>query len=233
MLCQLAIGTCAVLLTPIALVAGYFVVKKQIRSQDDANAAPLHRMQWENDVVYVVQFPSAPNVRTISPFALKLETWLRANKIPFKPVYSLKFSTVTRQIPYVELNGEEIGDSNIIIERLRKHFYVTIDADLSKRDMALTRAFTIMLENHTCVASFYWRYGHNMKEFAEKCVRGRMPDNVLWFWTKFQPFIQRFKTHWHGLGRHSDEEVHEFSCQDIQGHSTLPPEPHLVQQNSP
>ena len=28
------------------------------------------------------------------------------------------------QIPYIELNGEEIPDSNIIIKRLKQHFNV-------------------------------------------------------------------------------------------------------------
>ena len=75
----------------------------------DAATGMLHRPQWERDVVYLVQFPTAPHCRTISPFALKLETWLRAAKIKYEPVYSLKFSTATGQIPYIELNGEEIA----------------------------------------------------------------------------------------------------------------------------
>ena len=37
----------------------------------------LLKKDWEKDVVYLCQFPLCPSVRTISPFALKLETWLK------------------------------------------------------------------------------------------------------------------------------------------------------------
>ena len=39
--------------------------------------AKLQKQDWEKDVVYLCQFPLCPSVRTISPFSLKLETWLR------------------------------------------------------------------------------------------------------------------------------------------------------------
>ena len=113
MLCELAVGLSCVLLLPVIAVAAFFFVKSQIRPRDNV-AGMLHRPQWERDVVYLVQFPTAPHCRTISPFALKLETWLRAAKIKYEPVYSLKFSTATGQIPYIELNGEEIAGKYVL-----------------------------------------------------------------------------------------------------------------------
>ena len=62
-------------------------------------------------------------VRTISPFALKLETWLRINRIPYESIPTMVFSK-KGQIPYIEFNGEEIPDSNIIIKTLKQHFNV-------------------------------------------------------------------------------------------------------------
>ena len=108
MLCELAVGLSSLVLLPVLAVGAFFLVKGRMRPRDAA-AGMLHRPQWERDVVYLVQFPTAPHCRTISPFALKLETWLRAAKIEYEPVYSLKFSTATGQIPYVELNGAEIA----------------------------------------------------------------------------------------------------------------------------
>ena len=67
----------------------------------------------------MVQFPVSPQMRTISPFALKLETYLRMNKVNYEPIYTLRFSK-KGQIPYIELNGEQIADSNIIISELEK-----------------------------------------------------------------------------------------------------------------
>ncbi len=219
MLCELAIGFSALLLVPVGLLGAFIIVRKRIRSRDDVPG--LHRPNWDKDVVYIVQFPSAPHVRTISPFALKLETWLRVNKIKFEPVYSLKFSSAKGQIPYIELNGMEYADSNQIITKLTNHFGVAIDNGLTKEQLALSHMTTVTLENHTAVAGFYWRYGFNMYEFTDLVCKGRMPDKALMFWKRFQPFTQRFKTRWHGLARHTDEEVAEFSCQDIQALSDL------------
>ena len=49
----------------------------------------LQKKEWEKDVVYLCQFFLCPSVRTISPFALKLETWLRVSG------GSTKFANVT------------------------------------------------------------------------------------------------------------------------------------------
>ena len=58
---------------------------------------------------------------TVMVVTLKLETWLRMNKIRYENVYSMVLGS-KGQTPYVELNGEEITDSNIIMERLGKRF---------------------------------------------------------------------------------------------------------------
>ena len=50
--------------------------------------------------------------------SLKLETWIKLNKIPYENVYSIKFSK-KGQIPYIELNGNQLADSNLIIPRLK------------------------------------------------------------------------------------------------------------------
>jgi hypothetical protein len=60
-------------------------------------------------------------VRSISPFSIKLETWLRLTEIPYENIYNAKMSK-KGQIPYIELNGEHIPDSNLSIELLKKHF---------------------------------------------------------------------------------------------------------------
>jgi hypothetical protein len=43
---------------------------------------------------------------------------MKLSEIDYENVYSIKFSK-KGQIPYIELNGEQIADSNIIIPKLK------------------------------------------------------------------------------------------------------------------
>ena len=79
----------------------------------------LRKPDYKENMIYLVQFPVSPSIRSISPFALKLETYMRMKNIQYEPVYSQKFS-VKGQTPYIELNGEQIPDSNLIIQELEK-----------------------------------------------------------------------------------------------------------------
>ena len=101
------------------------VLKKVHNAKTKEKKIVLQKPDYKKDIVYLVQFPISPTIRTISPFALKLESYLRLKKVPYEPVYSFKFSK-KGQIPYIELNGEQIADSNIIIQELEKRgMYLT------------------------------------------------------------------------------------------------------------
>lgn len=182
------------------------------------SSTPLRKVNWEEDVVYLIQFPCVPKVRSISPFSLKVETWLRLNKIKYENIYSLKFGS-KGQIPCIELNGKEIPDSNVILDKLEKHFKVPEIHNASKKSVA--HAVTVMLENHTAKIGFYWRYGHHMKEFAFKVCHDTFPKKALKFWKLFQPTGTKVTTYFHGLGRHSLDEMTNFSCQDLEAISNL------------
>ena len=77
--------------------------------------------------------------------------------VKYENVYTLKFNSKTKQIPYVELNGEVIADSGLIIERLTKQFGLDPDSELDGADRALGRAVTAMVEQHTAQTGFHYR----------------------------------------------------------------------------
>jgi len=122
----------------------YFVYKFYCCNNRDK---PLQEKHYQKDKVYLYQFPPADTVPNISPYCLKLETFLRANNIQ----YENRFVTMGRSkyglVPFIELNGEHIADSQIIEERLRAKF--NLKSDLSDRDEAFSRAVARMVEHHT------------------------------------------------------------------------------------
>ena len=76
-------------------------------------------------------------------------------------VYTTEFSKEGRSMPYLRVGdpntGEEISDSNLIIERLAKDFEVS-DSKLSTFERAVAHTSVRMIEEHLCQIGFYFRY---------------------------------------------------------------------------
>lgn len=195
------------------------LTRPQVRHYGHRTA--LQRPNFEKDKVYLVQFPISPHIRSISPFSLKLETWLRVNSVNYDNVYSVR-SSKKGQIPYIELNGVQIPDSNIIIQDLTQKFNLSLDQGLSAQDKAISHAVTLMVESNLAQIGFYWRYGHHNEEFTEKMMENFMDRKVsMFFFRKVQPAGIRFKNFFNGIARHSFQEIEQFSFQDLQAISAL------------
>lgn len=48
------------------------------------NKPTVHKTDYEKDVVYLYQFTRCPTLPGISPFCLKVETWLRMNQVKYE-----------------------------------------------------------------------------------------------------------------------------------------------------
>jgi len=62
--------------------------------------------------------------------------------------HKTKFRSKKGQLPFVELNGDEIADSSIIIRELAQKFEKDLDAGLDKDQKNVAHAITSMIENH-------------------------------------------------------------------------------------
>lgn len=95
------------------------------------------------------QPPGAWGLPTISPFCNKLDLWLRIAGVPFTVKRADPRAAPKGKMPYVELDGEVIGDSQLIIERLKVTYAVDPDAGLSPGARAQGHAVRRMLEEGT------------------------------------------------------------------------------------
>ena len=204
-------------------------------SSDDMNISSEHSFSDELlstpiEKVYLFTFPRANQVHNISPFSLKLESFLRMHNIPFEVIPTFKFSP-KGQIPYIRLNslqGPLIADSNFIIQYLSKKLRLEkSEGDIiSTCERAIAHSFTRMIEEHTTQIGFYYRYALNMDQFCSavipcnwfnanrpSIIKGRL---MLKFWRFIQPIGFNRKMRYHSCGRHSDGEKWTISCQDIQ-----------------
>ena len=188
--------------------------------REPRNATKLQKIDFVKDVVYLVQFPISPVIRSISPFALKVESYLRLKKVKYESVYSFKFSK-KGQIPYIELNGQQIPDSNIIIQELEKRGITTPD-DTTCSQKAVNHLVRVAIENQTIITAFHWRYGSHMEEFYEKMSSFWPEKRVgLWFFKNLMPFFEKIKGKLISCLRHSKEEVIQHACEDLKALSTL------------
>lgn len=163
------------------------------------------------------QFNPAKRFPNLSPFCVKLETYLKLANIP----YECKYTVSTRlnpkaKMPYVKYKNEIIGDTSLIIERLKHDYGDKLDAQLTEKDKSVALAYKILVEDHLMpmTAYFLWIDPEGFNNFFNAVLKNRS-------WLVRNIFVGRMvrnvkKNLWgHGIGRHSRQEIIEFANQDI------------------
>ena len=160
--------------------------------------------------------PAAFGVNDISPFCLKLETYLRMAGIPYTARAADFGKAPKGKIPFIEEAGSYLGDSQLIIEHLKRKHGDTLDAKLDAAEIAQGHLVRRVLEE-----SVYW---HIIQERWVSQEGWRVYKPV--FSTFFPPVVGKLVTpmirrgvtkaaHTQGLGRHRPEEVLEMGKADV------------------
>ncbi|XP_001606801.2 failed axon connections isoform X2 [Nasonia vitripennis] len=188
-----------------------------------AKAPSVHKPNFEKDIVYLYQFPRTPLLPSLSSYCLKVETWLRLNGIQYENVdHKMKFRSKKGQLPFVELNGEEIADSTIILRELGQKYGKDIDACLSTEQKSVAHATISMIENHLIWVVHCWRTKNldqmlkGYKVNLQHALGTRIPNGILNFFFKFtfgRKGTRKVKAQ--GMGVHTPEEVLQFGCADL------------------
>ncbi|VDP46272.1 unnamed protein product [Soboliphyme baturini] len=115
------------------------------------------------------------------------------------------------QLPFVELNGKEIPDSNFIIEDLTKHFKKEgFDSHLNPVDRAVARAFESLVED-----TIYWvvmslRSGHVDQLLNDNAMLRIFPAPlrpVRVIASRMMANKLKTKSFHQGIGRHTTTEI--------------------------
>jgi len=206
--------------------------KKEEAAKPKKEAAPpkpaVHKQNFEKDIVYVYQFTRTPVLPSLSPYCLKVETWLRLAGIKYENVdHKMKYKSKKGQLPFVEVNGEEIADSAIIIKELASRYNQDLDAGLTPEQKNVAHASISMLENHFAWVIKSWRsknpggmlaaYKMDLQQITEK----KWPKPVLEFIFKLKFRRAAKKVRAHGIGVHKPEEIEEFGHNDLKVLSDL------------
>lgn len=111
--------------------------------------------------------------------------------LPFQNVdHKMRLRSKKGQLPFIELNGEEIADSSIIIKELSSKYEKDLDAGLTNEQKNVSYAMTTMLENHLIWVIFYWRAKYpdfvlkGYKVNLQHALGLRLPNAILNFFFK-------------------------------------------------
>lgn len=164
------------------------------------------------------------------PFDLKLLAWLNLASIP----YDHRFQDDTRKgpkgkNPWIELDGEPIGDSEIIIERLGTQFGVDLDAGLTPEQAAVGHVWRRTFEEHFHQL-FEWELLVHPAgaAFMRSGMVAKMPPvlgNVVF---KMMQRGMARQLHARGLARHSPDVIEAKGRHDIDALSAFLGDRHFL-----
>jgi glutathione S-transferase len=176
----------------------------------------IWRFAMSNIVLH--QFSRSFDLPNASPFCMKLETYLRMAEIPHELVFEQTLDKAPKQkMPYIEADGQKIGDSNLVIEYLQQKYGDRTDAHLSAVDRAISLAMRRLIDENLYWSLVYSRWVDEKNWPITRSVYfGDLPPVVK----QVLPELLRKGTikslTGHGMGKHTKDEIYEIGCRDIQ-----------------
>jgi glutathione S-transferase len=169
-----------------------------------------------SDVV-IHELRGAWGLPSISPFCLKLQTWLRIAGIPYSSVVdATPFKAPKGKLPFIEHHGRRIVDSGFAIEYLSQHLGRDPDASLHAVSRGLAVALRRMVEENLYWTLVYdrWMVEENWRSFRD-VVLGGVPAAVRPLVAPIARRGVRKQLVGHGIGIHSAEEIHAIGRRDV------------------
>merc|ERR1719508_597921 len=105
----------------------------------------VHTKVWEENKVYLYQSSRTPQIPSISPQELKLESWLKLHGISYENVdHKAKLTSKRGTLPFIELNGEEVTDA-ATFQTLSEKFGKDMSAHLTQEQKNVEHAMIKMV----------------------------------------------------------------------------------------
>ena len=164
------------------------------------------------------QFPPVFG-RNVSPFTLKLETWLRLAGLPYEVVPTRNPGRGPKgKLPFIEDDdGTVLGDSSLIIEHLMRTRGVDLDAGLEPLQRAQALALQRLIEDHLYFIGVWSRWADpaGWRGFGP-ALFGSLPQPLRRIVAAFVRRQVRASLRAQGLGRHSQTELYAMGRADLE-----------------
>nr|CAH0109178.1 unnamed protein product [Daphnia galeata] len=168
------------------------------------------------DVVVLHQLDRGVFTPNISPFPLKLETYLRMANITYQNDFKNPMGPKGKT-PWMTLNGMDYVDSQLCLELLAKRFQRDFSSHLSAEEQAVARSLQIMAEEH-----FYWLIVLYRFVYTKGKTLFQIQTSFPTILRLMLPILVnkvKNQTIAQGMGRHSKEEAVEMGMKDLRAMS--------------
>ncbi|XP_015212077.2 failed axon connections homolog isoform X2 [Lepisosteus oculatus] len=174
------------------------------------------------DAIILHQFSRPKNgVPSLSPFCLKMETYLRMVDLPYQNYFDGKLSPQGK-MPWIEYNHEKVSGTEFIIDFLEEKLGVNLNKNLNPHERAVSRAVTKMVEEHLYWTIAYCQWVDNLQETQKMLsVTGPLSDLLKWILSHLTRGIVKREMYGHGIGRFSQEEIYALMEKDMRTLATL------------
>jgi glutathione S-transferase len=109
-------------------------------------------------MIKVHKFGPALGLADLSPFVMKVETYLRMTGQPYETVVGDVRKAPRKQFPVLEIDGKLIPDSTAIVDHLEDARPEKLDAHLDAGQRAVAFAFKSMLEEYLYFGMLFMRW---------------------------------------------------------------------------
>lgn len=169
-------------------------------------------------------------VPSASQFVTKAEIFLKMAGLPYTHVDANFKRAPKGKIPFIEVDGKLLGDTEFIRRYLEQQHGVDFDAGLAGSERAIATAFAALCDEH-----LYWAVVHARWMDPVNFDKGprhffdRVPAPMRPFVVAMVRRSVRQNLQGHGLGRHTREDIETLARRDIDAISAfLGDKPYLM-----
>ncbi|MCJ8144508.1 glutathione S-transferase family protein [Ancylobacter sp. A5.8] len=175
-------------------------------------------------MITLYSYPMLFGVADNNGYGLKIFAVLRLAGLPFEHRHLLDASAAPRgQLPYIEDDGEAIGDSSAIIAHLERRHGLSLDAGLSRAQRDTGHMVTRMLDDLYWVMSYSrWKDEAYWPQFRDALL-AQHPELTGEALLKAKEFNAK-RYYYQGIGRYEPKDAYARGLADLQVLADLIPE---------
>ncbi|WP_110987719.1 glutathione S-transferase family protein [Acaryochloris thomasi] len=166
------------------------------------------------------QFPRPSMIANLSPFCMKVETFMQMASIPYEIHETLSARQAPqKKLPYILHQDKAVPDSQQIIEYLTSTFSVRLDAHLGEEQLAIGHAIRVMLEERLrwCIVYSRWLDPVCWSAFETIVISSLSQPYRAIFPVLARQRKQKIRQtlYANGIGRFTPTEIYQFGQKDI------------------